>query len=153
MNKMELHDVLRKVLAQDEPDVLRELMKVFLEALMGAEADSVCGAAWGERSDERVNSRNGYRDRDFDSRVGTIALDMPKLRKGLLLPRLAAGALAARRACADRGDRRVLRQGRVDQKGRWDRQGTRDRGNLEFPGLTHGQVSGYGSRVLSLPPA
>jgi len=38
MNKMELHDVLRKVLAEDEPDVLRELMKVFLEALMGAEA-------------------------------------------------------------------------------------------------------------------
>jgi putative transposase len=86
MNKMELHDVLRKVLSADEPDVLRELMKVFLEALMGAEADSACGASYGERSDERVNSRNGYRDRDFDSRVGTVALDVPKLRKGSYYP-------------------------------------------------------------------
>ena len=53
---------------------------------MGAEADSACGASYGERSDERVNSRNGYRDRDFDSRVGTIALDVPKLRKGSYYP-------------------------------------------------------------------
>jgi putative transposase len=86
MNKMELHDVLRKVLSNDEPDVLRELMKVFLEALMGAEADSICGASYGERSDERLNSRNGYRDRDLDSRVGTIELDVPKLRKGSYYP-------------------------------------------------------------------
>lgn len=86
MTKMELHDVLRKVLAQDEPDVLRELLKVFLEALMGAEADSVCGASYGERTDERVNSRNGYRPRDLDSRVGTIDLAVPKLRSGTYFP-------------------------------------------------------------------
>lgn len=86
MNKMELHDVLRKVLIQDEPDVLRELLKVFLEALMGAEADSACGASYGERTDERVNSRNGYRPRDFDSRVGTIDLAVPKLRSGSYFP-------------------------------------------------------------------
>jgi putative transposase len=86
MTKMELHDVLRKVLAQDEPDVLRELLKVFLEALMGAEADSVCGASYGERTEERVNSRNGYRPRDLDSRVGTIDLAVPKLRSGTYFP-------------------------------------------------------------------
>lgn len=86
MNKMQLHDVLRKVLEQDEPDVLRDLMKVFLEALMGAEADGLCGADYGERSQDRVNSRNGYRDRDFDSRVGTIDLAMPKLRRGTYFP-------------------------------------------------------------------
>jgi transposase-like protein len=86
MNKMQLHDVLRKVLADDEPDVLRELMKVFLEALMGAEADSMCGAGYGERSEERVNSRNGYRPRDLDSRVGTIDLAVPKLRSGSYFP-------------------------------------------------------------------
>ena len=86
MNKMQLHDVLRNVLSGDEPDVLRELMKVFLEALMGAEADSMCGAAYGERSEERVNSRNGYRPRDFDSRVGTIDLAVPKLRSGSYFP-------------------------------------------------------------------
>jgi putative transposase len=86
MTKMELHDVLRKVLAEDEPDVLRALMKVFLDALMGAEADSACGAGYGERSDERVNSRNGYRDRDFDSRVGSMELAVPKLRQGSYFP-------------------------------------------------------------------
>ena len=86
MNNMELHDVLRKVLSADEPDVLRELMKVFLEALMGAEADSICGAGYGERTDARVNSRNGYRPRDLDSRVGTIDLAMPKLRSGSYFP-------------------------------------------------------------------
>jgi transposase-like protein len=86
MNNMELHDVLRKVLSADEPDVLRELMKVFLEALMGAEADSACGAGYGERTEARVNSRNGYRPRDFDSRVGTIDLAVPKLRSGSYFP-------------------------------------------------------------------
>lgn len=86
MTKMELHDVVRKVPSEDEPDVLRELMKAFLDALMGAEADSICGAGFRERTDERVNCRNGYRDRDFDSRVGTIELDVPKLRKGSYYP-------------------------------------------------------------------
>ena len=86
MTKMGLLDVLRKVLAEDEPDVMRELMKVFLEALMGAEADSMCGAGYGERSEERVNSRNGYRPRDLDSRVGTIDLAVPKLRSGSYFP-------------------------------------------------------------------
>ena len=86
MNNMELHDVLRKVLSADEPDVLRELMKVFLEALMGAEADSACGAGYGERTEARVNSRNGYRSRDLDSRVGTIDLAVPKLRSGSYFP-------------------------------------------------------------------
>lgn len=86
MNNMELHDVLRKVLSADEPDVLRELMKVFLEALMGAEADSACGAGYGERTEARVNSRNGYRPRDLDSRVGTIDLAVPKLRSGSYFP-------------------------------------------------------------------
>ena len=44
-----------------EPDLLRALLKTFVEALMGAEADAVCGAPYGARSQERVNSRNGYR--------------------------------------------------------------------------------------------
>lgn len=49
-------------------DIIREMVKVFAEELMSAEADNACGAAWGERSPERVNSRNGYRSRDFDTR-------------------------------------------------------------------------------------
>jgi len=46
----------------------------------------MCGAGYGERSAERVNSRNGYRTRPWDTRVGTIALDIPKLRQGSYFP-------------------------------------------------------------------
>ncbi len=50
---------LRKHLEQDDPDLLREMVKSFAEQLMSAEADAACGASYGERSPERVNSRNG----------------------------------------------------------------------------------------------
>ena len=53
---------------------------------MGAEADALCGAAFRERSSERVNRRNGYRERPFDTRAGTIALAVPKLRSGSYFP-------------------------------------------------------------------
>jgi transposase-like protein len=67
-------------------DVIREMVKVFAEELMSAEADNACGASWGERSPERVNSRNGYRSRDFDTRAGSISLAIPKLRSGSYFP-------------------------------------------------------------------
>ena len=55
-------------------------------ALLSAQADAVCGAGYGERSPERVNSRNGYRHRPMDTRVGTIDVAIPKLRKGTYFP-------------------------------------------------------------------
>ena len=58
------------------------MLSTFIQALMGAEADTICGAGYGERSDERVNSRNGYRHRDFDTRAGTLDVAIPKLRSG-----------------------------------------------------------------------
>jgi putative transposase len=73
-------------LAAASPDLLRDMMSTFIQALMGAEADTLCGAGYGERSDERVNSRNGYRHRDFDTRVGTIDVAIPKLRQGTYFP-------------------------------------------------------------------
>lgn len=73
-------------LAVASPDLLREMMSTFIQALMSAEADTMCGAGYGERSDERVNSRNGYRHRDFDTRVGTIDVAIPKLRAGSYFP-------------------------------------------------------------------
>src|SRR5213594_5135609 len=90
---MELSSWLRKQLEEAGPDLLRAMVQDFAEALMGAEADALCGAAYGERSPERVNKRNGYRQRDWDTRVGTIDLAIPKLREGsyrpdwLLVPR------------------------------------------------------------------
>lgn len=53
---------------------------------MSAEADAVCGAGYGERAPERVNPRNGYPHRDFDTRIGTIDVAIPKLRSGSYFP-------------------------------------------------------------------
>ncbi len=73
-------------LAQASPDLLREMVKTFAEALMSAEADAVCGAGYGERSSERANTRNGYRRREWDTRAGSIDLSIPKLRQGSYFP-------------------------------------------------------------------
>src|SRR5829696_2791064 len=77
---------LREQLASASPDMLRAMIKTFADALMSAEADAVCGAAYGQRSDERVNSRNGYRPREWDTRAGTVELAIPKLRSGSYFP-------------------------------------------------------------------
>jgi putative transposase len=78
--------VLREQLEGASPDLLQAMVKTFAEALMSAEADAVCGAAYGQRSPERVNSRNGYRPREWDTRAGTIELAVPKLRQGSYFP-------------------------------------------------------------------
>src|SRR5262249_20547341 len=83
---MDVSEWLRKQLEQASPDLLRAMVKELAEALMGAEADAICGAAYGERSPERVNRRNGYRERDWDTRVGSIELAVPKLREGSCFP-------------------------------------------------------------------
>jgi len=73
-------------LEQASPDLLRSMVQVFAEALMGAQADAICGAEFGARSPDRVNSRNGYRTRPWDTRAGTIDLQVPKLRSGTYFP-------------------------------------------------------------------
>lgn len=64
--------VLAERLTTTHPDGLRELLVPFAHTLMGAEADAVCGAGYGERSSGRTNQRNGYRHRQFDTRAGTL---------------------------------------------------------------------------------
>jgi putative transposase len=83
---MELSGWLRKQLEGASPDLLRAMVQDFAEALMGAEADALCGAGYGERTPERINRRNGYRARDWDTRVGSIELAVPKLRAGSYFP-------------------------------------------------------------------
>lgn len=79
---------LSKYLAGDDgdEDLARVMLKTFAEALMSAEASAVCQAAYGERTGERVNRRNGYRDRQWDTRVGSVDLAIPKLRSGTYFP-------------------------------------------------------------------
>jgi putative transposase len=83
---MDVTGWLRKQLEEAHPDLLRVMVKDFAEALMSADADAVCGAEYGERSPERVNRRNGYRERDWDTRVGSIELALPRLREGSYFP-------------------------------------------------------------------
>ena len=64
--------LLEEQLAQASPDLLRELLQTFINTLLSAEADAVCGAENGATSPDRVNRRNGYRHRDFDTRAGSI---------------------------------------------------------------------------------
>ena len=60
----------------------REVLRLAVNSLMSAEADSLCGAAWGQRSERRSNSRNGYRARSLKTPLGDVELDVPKLRRG-----------------------------------------------------------------------
>jgi putative transposase len=78
--------LLEEQLAQASPDLLRELLTTFVNTLMSAEADAVCGAAFGTVSENRTNRRNGYRAREFDTRAGTLDLAIPKLRAETYFP-------------------------------------------------------------------
>jgi putative transposase len=78
--------LLEEQLAQASPDLLRELLTTFINTLMSAEADAVCGAAYGQTSPDRTNRRNGYRGREFDTRAGTLDIAVPKLRQGSYFP-------------------------------------------------------------------
>ena len=77
---------LHEQLAQASPDLLRQMLTTFINTLMSAEADAVCGAEYGARSAERSNTRNGYRAREFDTRAGTLEVAIPKLRSGSYFP-------------------------------------------------------------------
>jgi transposase-like protein len=83
---MDLQAWLRKQLEEADSDLLRQMVQTFSEALMDAEVDSICNAAYGERTADRTNSRNGHRARTWDTRAGTIELAIPKLRSGSYFP-------------------------------------------------------------------
>ena len=95
---MTLRGLLEK---SSDADLLREMIGFAAERLMALEVQGLTGAAHGERSPERVNHRNGYRERAWETRAGTVALKIPKLRKGSYFPgfleprRMAEKALTA----------------------------------------------------------
>ena len=78
--------LLGEALAEASPDLMRSLLQSIINALLTADADAVVGAEWGRPSSTRTAQRNGYRHRDLDTRVGTIDVAIPKLRKGTYFP-------------------------------------------------------------------
>jgi len=69
-----------------DADFIRQSLQHALQRLMEMDVEALCQAAYGERSDERINSRNGYRDRGYETRAGKVDLKIPKLRTGSYLP-------------------------------------------------------------------
>jgi putative transposase len=84
-----------------DADLLREMIQFVAQRLMDLDVETLCGAGYGERSGDRINSRNGFRERVWETRAGAIDLKLPKLRTGSYFPgfleprRTAEKALAA----------------------------------------------------------
>jgi transposase-like protein len=98
-DRMALLETLRKVTAEADLDFLREGVRVLADAVMEAEVSELTGLAKGERDpDRRLTSRNGYRDRRWDTRVGTIELAIPRVRDGSYFPSLLEPRRRAERA-------------------------------------------------------
>src|SRR5512138_1285696 len=67
-------------------DVLRQMVQFMAQRLMELDVQGRCGAGYDEKSPERLNSRNGYRERSWDTRAGSVELKIPKLRQGSYFP-------------------------------------------------------------------
>jgi putative transposase len=80
---MSLRTLLEK---SSDTDLLREMIGFTAQRLMELEVGGRTGAGHGERSADRINHRNGYRERDWETRAGTVELRIPKLRKGSYFP-------------------------------------------------------------------
>jgi putative transposase len=80
------HSAIGKFMEEHGGDALRTLLQNAVQKLMSAEVDSLCKADFGSRDAERINRRNGYRERPWDTRMGSVDLQVPKLRAGSYYP-------------------------------------------------------------------
>jgi hypothetical protein len=98
-DSMALLDTLRKAMADGDVDILREGVRVLAQAIMEAEVGELTGVPKGERDPERrLTSRNGYRERRWDTRVGSVELAIPRVRDGSYFPSLLEPRRRAERA-------------------------------------------------------
>ena len=87
-DRMTVLEMLRKAGMDKDVDFLREGVKVLAESIMELEVKEKAGAGLYERSQDRVTYRNGYRERQWDTRVGSVSLEIPRLREGSYFPSL-----------------------------------------------------------------
>lgn len=87
-SSMTVGEFIGKIMGKQEPDLLKQGLLGLVEQIMELEVDQLIGAERYERSEDRRNSRNGHRERRWDTRVGTLELEIPKLRKGSYFPSL-----------------------------------------------------------------
>ncbi len=95
---MALRDLLRKAQVEENVDFLREGVRTLTQALMEAEVTQQIGAERHERTSERRGQRNGYRERHWDTRVGSLTLQVPRVRDGSYFPSLLEPRRRAERA-------------------------------------------------------
>jgi hypothetical protein len=125
-----------ETLASASPDLLREMIKGFAQRMMDADVEVRCNAGYGEVTPERVNSRNGYRRREWDTRAGTVELAIPKLREGSYFPAFLEHRRRAGRALASVAGQ--LPAGRLDPAGGEARGLARGDWPVEVAGQPHG---------------
>jgi transposase-like protein len=96
--RMALADLLRKAEADPSVDVLRDGVRMLAEALMDLEVEQHLGAGRHERTSQRTGQRHGFRERHWDTRVGTVPLRVPRVRDGSSFPSLREPRTRAERA-------------------------------------------------------
>ena len=96
--RMALQELVRKAQVDQDPDQLREWVRFMAQGLMELEVSQQVGADWHERTPARTAQRNGYREREWDTRVGTMQLQVPRLREGTYFPTLLEPRKRAERA-------------------------------------------------------
>ena len=98
-DRMVLFETMRKAIADGDADFLRDGVKALAQAVMEAEVTELTGLPHGERDPERrLTHRNGYRERRWDTRVGTVPLSIPRVRDGSYFPSLLEPRRRAERA-------------------------------------------------------
>ena len=107
-------------------DVLRQMVQFMAQRLMELDVEARCGAGYDEKSPERINSRNGYRERAWDTRAGSLALKIPKLRSGAYFPEFLEPRRTAEKALT----------GHLHPLGGRPGQGAGDDRRLQEPGLS-----------------
>ena len=114
-------------------DVLRQMVQFMAQRLMELDVDARCGAPYDEKSAERINSRNGYRERAWDTRAGSVALKIPKLRSGSYFPEFLEPRRTAEKALTA-VIQECLHSGHLHSKRGRPGQGPWDERRLQEPG-------------------